>query len=86
MNIELSVCYFLSMDTPVDAWSDRVPALAQSTKLKPSRAVARAPRPRRHIVRGAGASEIRRSLGISKKDLAAARRDLAALGIENKKL
>jgi hypothetical protein len=42
-------------------------------------------RPRRHMAQGASASEIRKALGISKKDLAAARRDLAALDSEHVK-
>ncbi len=45
---------------------------------------AKARRPRRHVTPGASASEIRKALGISKKDLAAARRDLAALHLEKK--
>jgi len=39
----------------------------------------KARRPQRHVTQGASASEIRKALGISKKDLAAARRDLAVL-------
>ena len=45
---------------------------------------AKARRPQRHITLGASASEIRKALGISKKDLVAARRDLAALHLEKK--
>jgi hypothetical protein len=41
---------------------------------------------RRHVTQGSSASEIRKALGISKRDLDAARRDLAALSSENKKL
>jgi hypothetical protein len=60
-------------------------AVAKETKLKTAHSVARARRPRRHVTQGCSASEIRKALGISKKDLAIARRDLAALGFENRK-
>jgi len=73
------------MDTVVEARSDRMSAVAKETKLKAAHSVARARRPRRHVTQGSSASEIRKALGISKKDLAAARRVLAALGFENKK-
>lgn len=42
------------------------------TRVRPSR---------RHVTRGASASEIRKALGISQKELDAARRDLAVLGL-----
>ena len=41
-------------------------------------------RARRHVTRAASAAEIRKALGVSQKDLDAARRDLALLGLKNK--
>lgn len=59
--------------------------VAKEERLKNMDAVAKVNRPRRHMAHGATATEIRKALGISKKRLEAARRDLAALGFENKK-
>jgi len=69
----------------MDAPSARISAVSTATKLKPAQTAARVRRPQRHVTQGCGASEIRKTLGISKKDLAAARRDLAALGFKNRK-
>jgi hypothetical protein len=73
------------MDTAVETRSGRISAVAKEAKPKAALAVGRARRSRRHVTQGSTASEIRKALGISKKDLAAARRDLAALGFEPKR-
>jgi len=59
---------------------------AEEKKLSAREALTKVRRARRHVTQGASASEIRKALGISKKDLDAARRDLAVLGLKNKHL
>jgi hypothetical protein len=57
---------------------------AEEKKLSAREALTKVRRARRHVTRGASASEIRKALGISKKDLDTARGDLALLGLKNK--